>query len=59
MDGALLRDIALRTESICVPAGACAIDIGSIVAAHTGHIGDREAELQRTRRAEASRRELG
>ena len=37
MDGALLRDIALRTEGMYAPAGACAIDIGSIVAAHTGH----------------------
>lgn len=34
MDGALLRDIALRTEGVFVPAGTSAIDIEGIVEAH-------------------------
>ena len=34
MDGALLRDIALRTEGVYVPAGTSAIDIEGIVEAH-------------------------
>ena len=34
MDGGLLRDIALRTEGVYVPAGTSAIDIEGIVEAH-------------------------
>ena len=34
MDGTLLRDIALRTEGVFVPAGTSAIDIEGIVEAH-------------------------
>ena len=34
MDGALLREIALRTEGVYVPAGTSAIDIEGIVEAH-------------------------
>ena len=34
MDGGLLRDIALRTEGVFVPAGTSAIDIEGIVEAH-------------------------
>ena len=34
MDGDLLRDIALRTEGVYVPAGTSAIDIEGIVEAH-------------------------
>ena len=34
LDGALLRDIALRTEGVYVPAGTSAIDLDAIVEAH-------------------------
>ena len=34
LDGTLLRDIALRTEGVYVPAGTSAIDLDAIVAAH-------------------------
>ena len=34
LDGALLRDIALRTEGVYVPAGVSAVDLDAIVEAH-------------------------
>ena len=48
LDGELLREIALRTEGVYVPAGTSAIDLDAIVEAHVDPlVADAGARLQR------------
>ena len=48
LDGELLRNIALRTEGVYVPAGTAAIDLDAIVEAHVEPlVADQASRLQR------------
>lgn len=48
LDGDLLRDVALRTEGVYVPAGTAAIDLDAIVEAHVEPlVADQASRLQR------------